>query len=335
MKSKTEIHKESEFDFQTYVDSVKQKTISWNLFENFVIDLSHSNSHRLKYLNTILLNELTYSDINRSKYMNSILMTEFQDFLERETNSRIHKESECDIQTYVDSVKQKIIPWHLFEKTMIDLSRSNIQRLRYLNAILLTELTTNYSDMKRMKYLNLILMIEFKKRIESDNNISIIETEIENLEDYQNSTIVSDLNDDTLNEMSTESEIEINETEKNLNESCIETGSKESKYISMSDEEIFSCHLCNNKYSLNFHLKQHIKNIHEEKSLVKNIELNRPSAPEGPKATKCESCGKSFSRPFNLKTHIKAIHEGHKDYKCKDCGKLFVALHNLERHIHS
>ena len=84
MKSKTEIHKESECDFQTYIDSVKQKTIPWNLFENFVTDLSHSNSHRLKYLNTILLNELAHSDINRSKCMNSILMTEFQEFLEYE-----------------------------------------------------------------------------------------------------------------------------------------------------------------------------------------------------------------------------------------------------------
>ena len=139
--------------------------------------------------------------------------------LNQETENQ--EEDEFDFQPYIDSVKQKIIPWHLFEKTMIDLSRSNIQRLRYLNAILLTELTTNHSDMKRMKYLNVILMMEFKKRIERDNDVILIEDE--NLEDSQNSTIVSDLNDDTLKEMSTESEIEINETEKNLNESCIET----------------------------------------------------------------------------------------------------------------
>ena len=100
--------------------------------------------------------------------------------LSHETENQ-EEEGEFDFQPYIDSVKQKIIPWHLFEKTMIDLSRSNIQRLRYLNAILLTELTTNYSDTKRMKYLNLILMIEFKKRIESDNNISIIEAESRDL----------------------------------------------------------------------------------------------------------------------------------------------------------
>ena len=96
--------------------------------------------------------------------------------LNKETENQEEEDGEFDFQPYIDSVKQKIIPWHLFEKTMIDLSRSNIQRLRYLNAILLTELTTNHSDMKRMKYLNLILMIEFKKRIESDNKISAFRT---------------------------------------------------------------------------------------------------------------------------------------------------------------
>ena len=253
--------------------------------------------------------------------------------LNQETENQEEEDGEFDFQPYIDSVKQKIIPWHLFEKTMIDLSRSNIQRLRYLNAILLTELTANHSDMKRMKYLNLILMMEFKKRIERDNDVILFEDE--HLEESQNSIIVSDLNDDTLKEMSKENEIEINETEKNLNDSCIETGSKESNYICMSEEEIFSCHLCNNKYSLNFHLKQHMKNIHKENFLGKKTELNGPSAPEGPKATKCESCGKSFSRPFNLKTHIKVIHEGHKDYKCESCGKSFSLSGSLKRHIHT
>ena len=50
------------------------------------------------------------------------------------------EDKECDFQPYIDSVKQKIIPWHLFEKLMNDLSCSNIHRLKYLNAILLTEL---------------------------------------------------------------------------------------------------------------------------------------------------------------------------------------------------
>ena len=61
--------------------------------------------------------------------------------LNQETINQEEEDGEFDFQPYIDSVKQKIIPWHLFEKTMIDLSRSNIQRLRYLNAILLTELT--------------------------------------------------------------------------------------------------------------------------------------------------------------------------------------------------
>ena len=101
-------------------------------------------------------------------------------------------------QYYVDTVKlvkQKEIPWHVFAKLMQELSYSDVNRLKYLNAILLTELTVSHSVMDRLKYLNVILMGKFKDCIQIDNDT--------NLE------INHDLNDETLKESSSDREIQI------------------------------------------------------------------------------------------------------------------------------
>ena len=68
-----------EINFQHYVDSVKQKKLNWNLFTDFMQDLSYSDKGRLRILNAILLNELTmdYSDMDKLKYLNVILLREF------------------------------------------------------------------------------------------------------------------------------------------------------------------------------------------------------------------------------------------------------------------
>ena len=104
-------------------------------------------------------------------------------------------------QYYVDMAKQKVIPWHVFENLMEDLSHSDLNRLKYLNAILLTELTVSYSDMDRMKYLNMILMTKFKDSIQKEDDIAMPENE--NLQVYHNS-FGHDLN----NEISSENEIQ-------------------------------------------------------------------------------------------------------------------------------
>ena len=58
-------------NFQRYVDAVKQKEMTWNIFQGLVEDFSHSDVYRLKILNAILLTELTidYSDLDRLKYI--------------------------------------------------------------------------------------------------------------------------------------------------------------------------------------------------------------------------------------------------------------------------
>ena len=60
---------------------------------------------------------------------------------------------------------------------MQDLSYRNMNRLRILNAILLTELTTNYSDMDKSKYLNILLLTEFKNHIQREHKVEATKNE--------------------------------------------------------------------------------------------------------------------------------------------------------------
>ena len=110
-----------------------------------------------------------------------------------------------NFQYYVDTVKRKKIPWNVFVNFMEDLSFSDVNRLKYLNAILLTEVTVSYSDIERLKYLSVILMAKFKDfiQVEDDDEFS----KNENLED--------DLNDQTCNEISREGEIQISSINEN------------------------------------------------------------------------------------------------------------------------
>ena len=72
-----------------------------------------------------------------------------------ENGIKMNTSEGIDFQPYIDSVKQRKIPWNMFEKFMKDLTTYlDCERLKKLNAILLMELTMNYSDLHRLKYLN-------------------------------------------------------------------------------------------------------------------------------------------------------------------------------------
>ena len=108
-----------------------------------------------------------------------------------------------NFQYYVDKAKQKEIAWHVFVKLIKDFSYSDISKLKYVNAILLTKLTDSYSDMERLKYLNVILMDRFKDSIQMEDNIEVSENDSFNLD------VDHDLNDETIEEISSDHEIPI------------------------------------------------------------------------------------------------------------------------------
>ena len=74
-----------EINFQHYVEAVKNKEMTWNIFLDFIKDLSYSDINRLKIFNAILLMELTmdYSDLDRLKYLNAILLTKFKNAIQK------------------------------------------------------------------------------------------------------------------------------------------------------------------------------------------------------------------------------------------------------------
>ena len=141
-----------------------------------------------------------------------------------------NKSEEINFQQYVDSVKQKQIPWNIFINLLQDISNSDADRLRKLNAILLTELTLKHSNTEKLKYLNDILLSQFKNYIE---NTSYIETtENENLEEIQESKWDQDVNEEevTSKEKSRDSDIHIpikNKIENNI--------------VTLFKEEILEC----------------------------------------------------------------------------------------------
>ena len=97
-KTKISLNSSKEINFQTYVESAKQRKTPWNIFENFMKDLTYSSIHSLKQLSEILLIELTinYSDIDRLKYLNSLLLREFKEFIEREDLANTTENDHCE-----------------------------------------------------------------------------------------------------------------------------------------------------------------------------------------------------------------------------------------------
>ena len=92
---------------------------------------------------------------------------------------------EINFQSYVDEVKHGNIHWKLFVNFMKDLSYSDFDRLKQLNAILVTELTRNFSDIEKLRYLNEILLNEFKDFIQMENNFKAAEYNESNSDNAQ------------------------------------------------------------------------------------------------------------------------------------------------------
>ena len=244
---------------------------------------------------------------------------------------------EINFQNYIDGVKQKEISWKFFVDFIQDLSYSDKNRLRILNAMLLKELTMNFSDIEKLKYLNEILLIQFKKYIQKVHEFEMTENDHHEAEALQDSNVDHALNAKTFVktslEISTNENIEmpiVNEIKEDLNssfeEEIIECNPSE------NNQKIFLCDICNKEYKMYFYMKQHIKNVHEQKKSFKfqnNLVHNEHKIDEKKLTIKSMS-----NQTNNLKMHIHNIHEVQQDYKCEYCGKLFPQAEFLKKHIY-
>ncbi|KAK7225565.1 hypothetical protein V2G26_013568 [Clonostachys chloroleuca] len=74
---------------------------------------------------------------------------------------------------------------------------------------------------------------------------------------------------------------------------------------------------CDKDYTVDKHLKQHIKAVHTQE--------RKHVCPR-------EGCGKSFVTGTRLKRH-QAVHEGEERFRCQDCGQSFRKRETLNKHV--
>ena len=332
--------------FQQYVDAAKKETIPWNIFKDLMEDLSY-DVDQLRNLNAILLTELTMnsSTLDKLKYLNVLLMSEFKNYIIREKEieeNDFHEDLQTSKEISTENEIQKLTDNEISnEKAFVNESKENflqdLQRNKEISTENETQTHVDYQILSEETFVN-----EIKENVLQDLQKS---KEISTDNQVQRPVDDQIFHEDTF----------VNEIEINLNDSykaeIIEGNSSE------TNSKIFLCKICNREFRIYFHLKQHIKKVHEAKENFstqfntkndENIDYeNSKSIPSttnlkanvhshhntAHKNRKCEFCGKSFSSRKNLKRHIHTVHEGHKDYKCKSCYKSFSLADTLKFHI--
>ena len=254
---------------------------------------------------------------------------------------------EINFQLYVDLVKQNKLHWNIFINVMQDISYSDINRLKILNAILLSELTINFSDLDKMKYLNSILLIQFKNHIQIDENFEVIQNEDgeksvesnapeEPYDEYKDN-LTSLVKDEIMEIYPSDTNSQTDES--NFHEEIADEskddllGEEVNEIISSeTNEKTFPCHICDKEYNIYFQLKQHISKVHEEKK-SRNFHVNINN---DRKLDEHETTNKNVTLISNaniLKEHVQVIQVDHKDHKCNFCDKLFSQKRRLKMHI--
>ena len=380
-KSKVSMNKSNEINFQTYVQSAKQRKTPWIIFESFMKELTYSNIVKLKHFNAILLIELTmdYSDLDRLKYLNSILLTEFKELIEKEdddsqnTTANEHLEESENFTVISNDPTDEIIKEEnepakdeVEDEVKNEVKNAVEDEVKYevedeVEDVVEDEVEDDVED---------DVEDEVEDEIE-DEVEAVVHVQVENEDEDQAEDkieIENKVEDELKDEDQAEDKIEIedkveDELEEKENLGPISTDNvMKSKPLKLN-ENIFSCSFCNKKYGINFHLKQHIKNVHEEINMVvekENLisqqdlndetikEIKRDSEIQIPilienerqenfdspvyEDLECDTGGKLFSKAGVLKKYSKVEL---KDYRCDSCSKSFTTLHSLEVHLHT
>ena len=228
-----------DINFQYYVDAVKQKKIHWHIFVGLIQDVSYSDLKSLKILNAILLTELTMncSDLDKLKYLNVLLLSKFKKHILRENGLEMIEQDFLQDLQQEESENDKIIHEIATDNKIQKSTDNEITE----NIFLIANVQQNEEP-------------KIEKLTEDDNEImkSTQEMKIEISIDDEIQTLNDDGNSDNETQLST-----VSESEKNF---------KEEIFDHKPSANIFLCDICNNKYYIYFHLKQHIKKVHEKKN---------------------------------------------------------------------
>ena len=240
---------------------------------------------------------------------------------------------------------------------------------------------TNHHDieMEKLKTLNSILMKQLREsKIKINNledereklkaeNLKLKEVSIDNeirksvIDQFLNKeSSVKEIKENFLGDLQTNKEISTNNDiqwlvdDQILNKDSFVNEIKEkfledlqtNKEVSTDDEiiaNIFLCNICNKELKIYFHLKQHIKKVHDhgfhEKKKIFNLQPNTKIDECGnqtnanvTKLHKCHTCDKTFSTKGDKTRHIKMIHEQVTHFNCNKCDKSFNLKFLLTRH---
>ena len=330
-----------EISFQPYIDSIKERKLPWNIFEQLVDDLSDTDDmERIKNLNKILMNELKNSVENKRNKSEMIenenAPKSFKILDEHNLNDKIigKKSIEKNVENF-HVEKQEIVHEELKNelKNSIENKKQKQKEIienEYFQNLVIVEKHCPNDEMIEEK------AITMEEEWEENSCIEMIHEE----EKYDfKSSIESKKHPLKIigNGNSQKSEDKIIEEESIL----IDKGRVEDSHIEMVLEE----HDLNSSIENENEKKKHNKNenvneklmilvenshnevIHEE---LKSAFSNKLSCN---KDSKCEFCGKSYFDAGTLRRHIRTIHEGHKYYQCKSCDKPFIRAECLKKHI--
>ena len=340
-----------EINFQHYVDLVKQKGMHWNLFVDVMEDISYSDADRLRRLNAILLNELTmdYSHIDKSKYLNVILLREFKNVIQKKHEIEVSQNEDFDNSE--ESNVHEILNEHKNEQVIMNSGGSNAHEILNEDIIIKKEDFVNSEESNTHEILNEDTDIKNEEDLvnyERSNSHDFLTKDNDNKnKEYFESSEEANIHENSIedtNDMNKENLVSL------YKEKSIECNPRE------PNARKFLCHICNNEYYMYFHLKQHIRKVHEKKKNITNIQMvkiidrdatikeNASFSNENhlkihvdanhkdPKHHKCKFCGKLLSEEGILNMHIHLNHEGH---KCEICGKSFSQARTLKNHIHT
>ena len=300
---KVSMNSSEQINFQSYIDSVKQRKTPWKIFENFMKDLTYSNIDKLSHLNTILLTELTmnYSALEKSKFLNSILLTELKYSIESKAKFEIIEneipvstgEQDSNIVTMKKESEKSEIP-------IIDI----IENENNSKSEKISNKSNDYGEINTSS-------IQYEKQILNQSQVHA------NIEEKFCSNEV----DDSLNKI------------KHACDICHKTDSKEIKmdmkkvHHMGKDVTLVTCYNCNKEImSKLFNCGSCGKTFSHKGSYKMHMNWHHNSSD----CIKCDICDKSIINK-EMKMHMKNVHLNH---KCATLGNHIQTIHQGQKNHH-
>ena len=292
MKSAADFEKE-DFNFQFYINSVKEGEIPWTFFVSLMKDLTQSLPKAQKLIK-ILLEELKNS------------FTTFQNYKSSEVTSIVADPNpeENEDQKQIQTVTQNST------KTSKQIKTKDPLKLEYNK-----EKAEGYECEKCGKsFFKESSIYRHMKRVHGDKNYACSKCDYKTVDNYKLKKHIS-----THDKIKTEKPKGTECNEKPKGTECNLCGkvlfnSSLLRHIEVVHEKIrHICDLCEMSFQKKFLLDEHVKSNHQ-----------------GLNPFQCQGCEKSFVKQYKLNQHIRIVHDSR--YQCETCSRKFSSYSRLNNH---